>query len=205
MRLSSRISIAAVLAAVLGGFCSVSRAALVIDVGNHDVPVGSSGFSIPITVSGGDSVTDMAAYVQIGDGGPAVGGTAGPRITSVGYAGSVWTSAPGGFTPFISTPLPGQIIDPSVSLNTAGQSVGGAGTLMTLVLDVSGFSEGRTFDLKLAGTAGGDTAFARSGTAAPVTIHNGSIRLVAIPEPSSALAGAATLLAFGRWQRKQAP
>jgi len=149
-----------------------SLAALTITVGTHQVPEGANIIQVPVSIAGGDPVTDMVGVVQVGDGGPLVGGSNGPTITAVSYAGSVWAAAPGGFANSATVTLPAQIYDPNVSLKVAGQKVSGSGLLFTLTFDVAGFNPGR-FELKLAGTRGGDTSFQCSGTNVPVTINNG--------------------------------
>lgn len=147
-------------------------AALTITVGTHQVPESTNTIRVPISIAGGDLVSDMVGMIQVGDGGPLVGGSNGPTITAVSYAGSIWTTAPGGFANSATVALPAQIYDPNLSLRVAGQKVSGSGLLLTFTLDVTGFKPGR-FELKLAGTRGGDTSFQCSGTNVPVLINNG--------------------------------
>jgi hypothetical protein len=129
-----------------------------------------------------------------------VGGGAGPTVSSISYDGSIWQGAAGGFTTFTSVPPPSQILDPSVSLNVGGQAVAGSGTLTTLLVDVSGYPVGSTFDLDLTGTVAGDTAFSRSGSSVAAIITNGSIHIIAVPEPAPVfgMAGAGVLALITR-------
>jgi len=146
-----------------------------IDVGTHYVEFGDTNASVPILVSGQAPITDMVGIVQLGDGGPLVGGGAGPVVTAVDFSRSIWTNASGGFTNFYPSVMPPeQIVDPNVSLLSSGQSVIADGELMTLELDVSGLAVG-SYALSLAGTAGGTLEFYHLGENVTGTILNGSL------------------------------
>jgi len=170
-------------------FVTVGEGALSVSVGSHYVPPGTNRIQIPITISGGDLVTDMVGAIQIGDGGPLVGGRRGPRITAVSYAGSIWSPASGGFFQSATVTLPAEIYDPNISLNAAGQRVTANGLLMTLTVDVTDLPVG-IFELKLACGIGPDTGFQNSGTNVPATIHNGLL----IVGPNATATNASPLL-----------
>lgn len=164
---------------LLGTFSGM--AGLTISVGTHTVTLGSNTVQIPIQITGGDLVTDMAAGVQIGLGGPLLGKPAGPKIISISYAGSVWSAAPGGFDTFATVALPAEIYDPNVAFKTSGQRVAASGLLFTLTIDTTGFGPG-VYDFKLAGVgptnATFSTQFQNSGTNVPVTIVDGQLAIV---------------------------
>ena len=149
-----------------------AQAALSIRAPSLSFPPGTNRVQVPITVSGGDLVTDMVGIIQIGDGGPLVGGTAGPVITAVSYAGSIWAGAPGGFAASSTVTLPAQIYDPNVSLNVSGQKVPANGLLMTLTVENTGVPPG-LYELKLACGVGPDTAFENAGAPVAASITNG--------------------------------
>lgn len=161
--------------ALLLGVTSMARAALRIDVGRHTVPAGSNLWQIPIQITGGDLVTDMAGAVQLGwDGGTLVGGEPGPVIKAVSYTGSIWAGAPGGFDAFSTIAAGNQLLDPNVSLRVGDQKVAGQGLLLTLTIDVTGYSPG-LYELRLAQVQGMATTFQNAGVEVPVTIANGVI------------------------------
>lgn len=169
-------------------------AALIIQAPSLSFPPGTNLIQVPIMVSGGDLVTDMVGVIQIGDGGPLVGGTSGPVITAVSYAGSIWAIAPGGFATTNTITLPAQIYDPNLSLNVPGQRVPGNGLLLTLTVDVSGFGPG-AYPLRMGGIVPPidtnttfNTQFQNSGTNVPVNIINGCITLGAPATNAPALA-----------------
>jgi len=68
-------------------------------------------------------------------------------------------------------------------VNVGGENVPATGVLLTITVDVTGFSVSETFDLKLDATLGGDTAFENAGTPVTATINNGTITIV--PEPAT--------------------
>jgi len=163
--------------AVITALTPLLSAALDVEVGTHFALAGESEVEIAIQVSGEDALTDMAAIVQIGDGGPLVGGTAGPVVSDVDFTGSIWETAAGGFDALLSTALPSQILDPGASLKVAGQTVSGSGVLFTIKVDVSGFPPGN-YPLLLIGTAAGNTEFQNGPQPVPATISNGMIRVL---------------------------
>ncbi|MDG2125831.1 MAG: hypothetical protein P8J87_19175, partial [Verrucomicrobiales bacterium] len=107
-----------------------SYADLTVEVASAVVAEGTTSLTIPVAVTGSETMTDMNAIVQIAGGGPLAGAPAAPGVTAVDYSGTVWSSAPGGFVSFFaSASPPSEIVDPSLSLIRAGESVTAAGTL----------------------------------------------------------------------------
>ena len=152
---------------------SRARADLLVDPGLVKAGVGATSVTVPIMVSGGDAITDMAGLVEVGNP-PA----AGPTITAVSYAGSIWNSAAGGFDAFQGIAMPAATIDPSVSLKVTGQSVAGAGILCTITVNITGFGVG-DHSVRLSNTVGGDTVFLNgAGDEVPTTFAAGIIRIV---------------------------
>ena len=152
-----------------------------IDVGDHVLQADTPGQTITIRVSGSQPVSGLNLLVQIGDGGPALGGTAGPQITDVNVA----TGILGDGLPYLeAAPLKLPHAAASyIAITMSGVSVPADGVLAELTLDTTGFAVG-TWDLKLAGVLTGypgphNTDFA----GIPADIHNGSITIV--PEPAT--------------------
>lgn len=145
---------------------------LTVDPGIIKAPVGAATAVVPIPVTGGDAVTDMAGTVEVGNP-PA----AGPTITGVDFTGSIWEAAPGGYLGFGSPPPAGPTVEPQVVLLAGGQTVAGNGTLMTLTVDISGRPAG-DYPIRLSGTLAGTTQFQNGGTAVPATFITGILRLV---------------------------
>ena len=131
--------------ALLAITAAVSRADLTVDPGVTEVFSGTPSVDIPLAVIGGDQVSDLAGAIKI----------TGAQITGVSYTGSIWESAPGGFIDlgFIGFPPPAETIDPNVSMVIPGQTVSGAGTLLTFTVDTSSLPAG-DYPIKLSGITG---------------------------------------------------
>lgn len=185
-------------------------AAPTIGIGTVSVEADRDAVAVPILVSGGDAVTDMTAYFQIGDGGLAFGGTPGPKITGIDFTGSIWEgssgfSAAATFTGG-SSPTPTQIEEVVVSLETSGETVAASGLLCTLILDTEGFAPGETFELKITNAVPPDnvttTEFTNAGAPVPANLSNGTLVLtdasapVEAPALSVELANGAARLSF---------
>ena len=155
-----------------------------VNVGTNPIYANVSGQKVTLNVSGGDLVDALNFFVQIGDGGnPSLGyrGT-GPAITEVDIlTGTIFSGNNTGQTDLTAglLPLPAQIA--LVGTDTISGSVTASGLLATLTIDTTGYSAGSSYDLKLKGTLNGDSSFGLD----PMTITNGSIVLVAVPEPSA--------------------
>jgi hypothetical protein len=155
------------------GLPPLVRADLLVDPGLVKAGVGATSINVPIMVSGGDAITDMAGLVEVGNP-PA----AGPTITGISYTGSIWNNAPGGFDAFQSIPMPAVTIDPSASLKVSGQSVSGTGLLCTITVNITGLGLG-DYPVRLANTLDGDTVFLNgAGDEVPATFAGGIIRIV---------------------------
>lgn len=180
---SRRSSLGAAIRQLVGAAVCIVQTTLLsqpilIQVGDHEIPEGTPSFVVIVTVAGSAAVTDLLGVVQIGDGGPAVGGSTGPRIRGIRFDRSVWSAAPGGFEHFYpSSSPPAQIVDPNVSLNEASDAFIPIGTLFELEIDVRGVGPA-DFDLRLTDTAGGDTELFHRGTPIDALILNGHIRVI---------------------------
>ena len=150
----------------------LASATLTVDPGIVRVSAGSATVQVPVNITGGDLVSDMAGLVETGSP-PA----AGPSITAVSYTGSIWNNAGGGFASFYTSAPPGATVGPNVSLNTAGQTVAATGLLFTLTVNIAGLPPG-DYPIRFTNTLGGDTIFARSGNVVPANYGNGIIRIV---------------------------
>ena len=158
--------------AVLALIPVCARAGLNVDGGFVRIVVGTaSTLQVPVQVTGGDLVSDMAAVVETS--GPAAQR---PRLTAVSFAGSIWQGAAGGFVSFFTDPPPAFLVGPNVSLSAAGQRVAGTGLLMTLTLDVAGLAPG-DYTVRFAGTSQGSTVFAAGLAAVPATFSSGIVRI----------------------------
>lgn len=151
------------------------HAALTVDPGLVRVTAGTASVQIPVMVTGGDLVTDMAGVVEAG-----TPPSAGVSITAVSYAGSIWASAAGGYTSFYTISPPAATIGPNVSLNTAGQRVAGSGVLMTITVNTAALSPG-DYPVRLSGTSTGSTVLVNGPNVVPVTFVAGIIRVSVDP------------------------
>ena len=147
---------------------------------NYELLADTPGQWIEILVSGGGQVAGCNFNAQIGDGGPALGGTLGPIITSVDLEGS--SANP---TIFFGNCEPQNNLDvvgiPQLamySIITNSGTVLADGVLVRLEIDTTDFSGDRTWTLALGATLNSPTDFAPMS----VTIIDGGIH---IPEPAS--------------------
>jgi hypothetical protein len=154
----------------------------VINLGNINIPEGTASYNVDVMITGGDAVTDMVAFFQIGDGGPLFSGAAGPKITSIDLTGSIWSAAAGGFSRTDNITYPSQFQEMNVSLSTAGQTVTGNGKLCRLVINTAGFSG--TYALKMTATLGGSSEFRNGASVVSTTISNGNLVIgTSLPPP----------------------
>ncbi len=150
-----------------------ARADLLVDPGLVKAGVGATSVTIPIAVTGGNAITDMAGLIEVGNP-PA----SGPTISAISYAGSIWNAAGGGFDSFQSVNMPAATIDPSVSLKVGGQTVVGTGILCTITVNITGLPVG-DYPVRLNETLGEDTIFQNgAGNVVPVSFVAGIIRIV---------------------------
>jgi hypothetical protein len=137
---------------------------------------------VPIYVTGGQLVSGLDLYVQVGDGGPELislglpRGTDAPSIAGVRLKdGTIFAQTPDAAVDLGSLP---QVATWAISLSDAG-SVAAEGLLATLVIDTTGFFAGN-WPLALAGVlpnhpAGPlNTSFATT----PAFVENGKISIV---------------------------
>ena len=166
----------ALLAAALFTVASASGQG-VINVGNYFLLPDTSGQLIELFVSGDQAVQGLNFNAQIGDGGPAAGGTnSGPSISAVFlledtiFAGNNnGQHDPGSFP---------QLAIRTVS--TFNGTVRASGLLAKVVIDTTGFQQG-TWTFALKNTLNGPTDFAGR----PVTITDGTLSI--IPEPGTSV------------------
>lgn len=161
---------------------ALSAAALEVRVGNLMLAPNQAGQVVEITVSGGEMVSGVNLYAQVGDGGPelaSVGlpaGKDGPSITGVDLkTAGVFAGVPDPAVNLGSLP---QVAVWSLGIAAQGGKVPAQGRLGTLTVDTTGFQAGR-WDLKLSevlsGLDGGP--FATDFAGLPATIINGSLRI----------------------------
>jgi len=149
---------------------------------------------IEISISGGDAVEGCNFNAQIGDGGPAVGGSPGPVITAVDLEGSVsnptiFFDNNDGQVDLGSLPQLAMLV-----IATESGTVSANGVLARLEIDTTGFSGDKTWTLALNATVNDSTDFG------PVNadITDGAIH---IPEPTSLTLLSLGVLAFIRRHR----
>ena len=158
-----------------------SAGAATITVGSHILAPDTPAQQVEISVAGGDAVSGINLFAQVGDGGPELAdyglpaGTDGPAITAVDLiTGTIFVAKPA--TQFPVDPTLPQFVNYGLILSEPGQSVPAAGLLVTLTIDTSGFSTG-TWDLLLGDVLPElgpyDTDFAPTAA----TIINGSITM----------------------------
>jgi hypothetical protein len=134
----------------------------------HFLAPNAAGQLVPIMISGGDAVAGVDLFVQLGDGGAAVGGVdVGPTITNLDLAGEAIFAANN--TGVFVDPKP--LIWGSTTTTQSG-TVAAAGRLATLTIDTTGIASGR-FNLLLNPPATGPTQL----VGAPTTLVNGWLQV----------------------------
>jgi hypothetical protein len=132
------------------------------------------GQQVQIQVTGGEAVSGIDLFVQVGDGGTTVGGDdTGPKITSLDLVtGTIFAA---NHTDVFTDPAP--LIWGATTTTTTG-TVAASGLLATLTIDTTGISTGQ-FDLILNPPATGPTAFADAGVVTNLT--NGLLQIGVAP------------------------
>ncbi|MBI1310043.1 choice-of-anchor D domain-containing protein [bacterium] len=150
-----------------------------ITVGEHRLLPNRSGQVIQLFVTGGAPFAGMTLRVQIGDGGPEAGGSQdGPSIQTVDIlTGTVFESNNTGLRQDVDGDSPDTVPQfERAETTTNSGTVSASGLLATITIDTTGFTEAGDFDLKITGTADGDTSFAPA--TAPIELTNGTISIV---------------------------
>jgi hypothetical protein len=193
-------------------------AQLVLVSGAHDLNPGTAGLTIPIYVDNqGSSAVPVDTFnfvLQIGDGGPAAGGTTAPAITGVDlHTGTPFT---GNYNPEVDQGSTPQVALVYISTQSGPTSIPAdplhSGHFLTQVATVTlstvGFSTpGQTWNFNLLfnvpGYPSADSYFANAGIRPGQSIQVGSITVV--PEPNVAAAVGGALLAFVALRRRGFP
>jgi hypothetical protein len=154
MSLSSARAFGSVLL-LLALACSVPHLeAAQITVGQHSLRANQPDQWVSVMVSGGDAVSGLDLFAQVGDGGPELtqfglpGGKAGPRISGADLLqGTIFQGVSDVPTNLSSPQLP-QTAFYSLALIASKPTVNAQGTLVRLRLDTTGFYGGQ-WDLRL--------------------------------------------------------
>jgi hypothetical protein len=192
----NRLTLTAILPAVLlllvqsAGAQPVSSGSAVITLGTYYLEENTPNQRITINVSGGAQISGMNFNLQIGDGGPAAGGTPGPVFTGLDLVnGTIFHSDHASPLDLGSIP---QSLTWDIVTAQDGDYVDTDGLLATVTVDTTGFSRGMSFPFSIASTRNGATNFIYDGvTPVPTALADGTI--VIVPEPSTL----ALLTAFG--------
>ena len=148
--------------------------AAAINAGMHTLLPNMPGQQVQIQVTGGEAVSGIDLFVQVGDGGTTVGGDdTGPKITQLDLVtGTIFAA---NHTDVFTDPAP--LIWGATTTTTSG-TVAASGLLATLTIDTTGITTGQ-FDLLLNPPATGPTAFADTGIVTNLT--NGSLQIGTAP------------------------
>jgi hypothetical protein len=156
MMISSRFAAGLV---ALGACCPLPTAvAATVQGGTHMLLPNTSGQQVPIMVTGGEAVSGVDLFVQVGDGGATVGGVdTGPIITQLDLVtGAIFAA---NHTEIFTDPAP---LIWGATTTTASGFVTANGRLAMLTIDTTGITSGQ-FALILNPPSTGPTAFADPG------------------------------------------
>ncbi len=179
-------------------FSALSASAATINVGDHNLQPNLAGQEIQFFITGGEMISGVNIYLQVGDGGPEKGdygfaaGTSGPKITSLDLkTGTIFKDEADSAIDLIGIP---QVAQYYIAITRANGTVPASGLLMTAYLDTTGFTGG-TWNLAMKETIDGTYSSNLGVSSFALDITNGSITIV--PEPASlglALLGGVMLL-----------
>lgn len=187
--------------ALIAAAAPLAKATPTINVGSINLLPNTANQAVMLVVSGGDSVTGFKFDAVLGNG---TASGAEPTFQAVGFGSpTIWTAHP---ATVLGGPATGAIQDAqsSIVFNTAGDAVAAAGNLVTLTIDTTGFPAGTSFPLNLKSTEiREDSQFiGAGGSVIPATITNGTINIVAVPEPTCpVLLGATAAFCLRRRRR----
>ena len=174
-------------------------AALVMDMPEMTLPAHQAGLSFEMWVQNDGAaleVTGIGFNIQVADGGPLAGGSiSGPAITGVDiFTGTIFTANNNGLSGTGS--IVPQVYERGTLTLAGPVSVpNGWSKVATVTLDTSGFSGG-TFSLTL-DTRNGPTKYTTMAGEYYPTLIDGSVTLVAVPEPDGwGWIGGMALLAY---------
>ena len=216
-RMLSRVGL---LLAIALGLTNVVHATAIISLTNYNVPTDTPSFSIPVNVSGGDTVTGGVFIFEISQGGifPSTGS---PSFVSVNMTtgGILASAAEADIATQFSTRTGNATVVNAASINYPtytptsspaikvkegfllqnDNTVIATGLLGTLVVNTVGVPAG-VYDLKITSMVtfqgGGDTtAFTTPTGNASISFTNGTITVTAVPEPTTLVLG--LFAAFG--------
>lgn len=170
---------------------SLNGQALVISPGNIDLQPDAAGQNVDIFVQNSGTpaaVTGVQLNIQVGDGGPAAGGTLGPSITAVDViTGTIFESNNNGLggTGSVTT----QIFDRATgtSSGTVNIPTSPPSKIATVTFDTTGFMEG-TFALTL-NTLNGPTFYTTTGPNLTPTLTDGTLTIIPEPHETAMFAG----------------
>lgn len=195
---------------LIAGMLSVSQGQIVMLSGTHYLQTDTPGQTIEVRVFNpevaGSSVDALNFVAQVGDGGPAYGGTAAPVITSVDlHTGTSFDLNYLNEVDQESTPQFAQLY-----IQTASGTVTlpyGESKLATLTIDTTGFNTiGQSWDFNLAfisppGSTPIPGSYVMGGIDIDTTFQAGSLTLVPEPNAMWVVAPALVGVAFA-WKRR---
>ena len=154
-----------------------------IIVGTHLLKPNLAGQSLPVYVTGGQLVSGVNLFVQIGDGGPELSdlglppGVDGPAVTGIDLKnGTLFQNVVD--PPFVELTVP-QVAFAAIAITAPNEQVTANGLLATLTVDTTGLFGG-VFALQLDQVLPmlGDGPFATDFGGLPIHITNGSLEVI---------------------------
>jgi hypothetical protein len=192
-----------------------TSAAILIRAGEHTLFADQAGQTVTLVVDNmgptAVPVSGFTLFLVIGGGGPVLGGSPVPTVTAVDL--HTGTAFDGNFSPEVDQGSQDGVLNWYITPQSGNVTIEpGANTLATLTIDTTGFSP--TFepwalslfaDIPSFGTFA--TGYVLGLTEVPnVTLNDGWLELVAVPEPSEvALFAGLGLVGFGAWRRLRKP
>jgi hypothetical protein len=175
---------------------AVNSGSAVVTLGTYYLDENKPNQTIAIHVSGAAQISGMNFNLQIGDGGPAAGGTPGPVFTGLDLVDNTIFQSDHA-DPLNLGSIP-QALTWDIVTAADGDYVAADGLLATVTIDTTGFSRGMTFPISIGNIRNGATNFVYDGvTGVPTALADGTI--IIVPEPSTLMLLSAAGLVFFGW------
>ena len=177
----------AIAAATCALLAAGAAGAATIEVGSATISEGTSFVTVPVTISGGDTIDAIEAVLLLNDGGTELGGTYdGAFFSSLDLSGSYLNDVPNGDFDIFNG-AGDQAVQVTFSIDGGNKAVAN-GLIFEATIDTSGLMAGDVVDLIISPDF---SDVGLNSVSVNPSFVNGSITVVPVPEPAAAFMGLA--------------